>query len=100
MVIRISAGLEQVDVVEPRIRARHEGQSRWQDTGPGLIYIARRQQLRSFGADVGDFQNSVAAELPLHIEIPVLHVGRAQVTLNSECRVGQWKREESGKLMA
>ena len=76
------------------VRARDEGQVRRQHARLRLVDVARREELRPLRADVGDFEHAAAAELPLHVHVPVLHVGRAQVALDGERRVGQREGED------
>src|SRR5215203_4837568 len=97
VVIRIGTRLEQVNVIKARIRPGHEWQSRWQDTRLRLVDIPSRQQLGPFRTYISHFHHTVAGELPFDVEIPMLHVPRAQVTLNSERGVRQRKREERWK---
>jgi len=99
VVVGICARLQQVNVIKTGIRPWHDRQSRGQDTGLRLIDVARRQQLRSLGADISNFQHALFTDLSLHIQIPMLHVASAQIALDREGGVRQRQGEERRKLI-
>src|SRR6185369_5192780 len=97
VVIGIGARLEQVDIVETRIRSRDNWQSRRHDAWLRLIDVASRQQLRAFRSDVRDFEHAAAKNLSLDVEVPMLHITGAQITLDRKRGIRQREREERGK---
>src|SRR5262252_4815853 len=49
-----------------------------------LVDVTEAKQLGSFGPHISDLGNYLAADLPLNVEVPVLHVGCANVRVHSE----------------
>jgi hypothetical protein len=45
----------------------------------GHVEVAHLHELRALGADVADLEQPVRLELPLHAQVPLLHVRRREV---------------------
>src|SRR5262249_52975857 len=88
---RIAARFQDVDIGELRKRPRIDRLR----ARIGLIQVARAEQLRSLRTGVRQLDYTVAAEIVLHIEIPLLVVGRPQIALERQRGRWQGQREES-----
>src|SRR6185295_11130233 len=75
----------------------YKWESRRQHARLRLVDVARRQQFGSFRADVSNFKHVPLAKLSFDVEIPMLHVARAQIALNRKRGVRQREREERRK---
>jgi xanthine dehydrogenase molybdopterin-binding subunit B len=52
--------------------------------GGGWLSVARADQAGALRTDVADLEHAAAAQRPLDIEVPLLHIRRAQVALEGQ----------------
>ncbi len=100
MIVRVGSRLNRINLVKLRNWTRDKWQTRWQCARLRLIEIACRQELRSLRAYIADFEYAVTTQLLLHVQVPVLHVRRAQVALNRLCRIRQREGKERWERIA